>query len=664
MKMRAALLSLALLGTFAIAIPAAESLVAPPDSLPISSADKKIPIDDFTDVVIDWSRGQAILTEGAADVSPLVITLRGSVVSRISEVVGGTGMAMSEDGNSVWITVTTQDKVVRVDLDSLTVAQEIVLDPATCPRTVVETAGKVVIGDFCDGDRHDLLVHDLATTSTTRVALTMDGPQLATSPASPGIVAVGASNIQRILDVTTPVPTVVAENAVSGTQTDVAFSADGTTVAFSSDDPKARSATDLSLLHTYRPGRTFRSVAISPAGGHVAVGGEVDYEISIYVGADADDLTERNVPHGIEDYSLAWSDDGRWLFAVSMYTQTDDFYWHVMPGVGWPTCNGLDPTHVGSDGPDTILAGYGVVLAGDGDDSIEIRWGAGTVCGGPGNDVIRGWREADWLHGGRGDDRIIGGDGDDWLSGGPGTDTLAFRRTPSVSVNLITGIVNRGRYTDSIHSFENVEGTSRHDTIIGDAGANVLIGKGGRDVIDGRAGRDTIEGGDGHDVLLGGPGRDTITGGGGRDLIAGEGDGDSLTGGPGIDSISFRGSAKAVVVNLATGKAGGEGIDTISGVEWVFGTRFGDTIRGDASSNYLDGTAGRDTLFGRAGDDYLVGGPGTDSATGNAGIDSCVGAESVSSCEETIAFEFADLYNSAARSTRAAALFAGLIRAN
>lgn len=99
------------------------------------------------------------------------------------------------------------------------------------------------------------------------------------------------------------------------------------------------------------------------------------------------------------------------------------------------TCFGETPTHIGSDGPDTLVgtAGNDVIVGGDGDDVLRGRGGHDRLCGGPGDDTIvggagrdrlRGGAGADVLRGNGGADRLTGSGGDDRLWGGSGTDTL------------------------------------------------------------------------------------------------------------------------------------------------------------------------------------------------------------------------------------------------
>jgi Ca2+-binding RTX toxin-like protein len=180
-------------------------------------------------------------------------------------------------------------------------------------------------------------------------------------------------------------------------------------------------------------------------------------------------------------------------------------------------------------------------------------------------------------------------------------------------------------------------------TLLGTPSADTLTGTAGPDVIAGLGGNDTIDGLGGDDVICGGPGNDTIRGGSGNDII---------DGGPGRDTASYAGAPSGVFVDLTAGTAsGGAGSDTLTSVENLVGSSFGDilvgsgaantirggggndSIAGKGGSDRLFGDAGTDTLDGGAGGDYLVGGPGPgDVAKGGPGADICL-AEITQGCE-------------------------------
>lgn len=161
-----------------------------------------------------------------------------------------------------------------------------------------------------------------------------------------------------------------------------------------------------------------------------------------------------------------------------------------------------------------------------------------------------------------------------------------------------------------------------------DAGSTVEIGTTSICTIDGTAGNDVIQGLPGDDVICAHGGDDVI--------VAAQGGADQMIGGTGRDTISYADATGPVDVNLATGRVLGIGADSLSGIEDVIGSPFGDTISGNTYPNMLDGGAGNDVLLGDSGNDELIGALGDDSFVGGAGTDSCdqgAGSGSASECE-------------------------------
>ena len=82
------------------------------------------------------------------------------------------------------------------------------------------------------------------------------------------------------------------------------------------------------------------------------------------------------------------------------------------------------------------------------------------------------------------------------------------------------------------------------------------------------------------------------------------------------------------MVDLAAGSAtndGNGGVDTITNVENVYGSRLGDMLAGDAGSNQLHGFEGDDVLLGSGGEDNVHGYQGDDTVNGGAGNDFLTG---------------------------------------
>jgi Ca2+-binding RTX toxin-like protein len=265
----------------------------------------------------------------------------------------------------------------------------------------------------------------------------------------------------------------------------------------------------------------------------------------------------------------------------------------------------------GTQGADTLTGGAG-------DDTLYGYAGNDILKGGAGDDVLAGNEGADTLQGGDGDDYLLGGPGNDTLDGGAGGDWAAYEDATAavkVDLNIIIAQNTGGGGTDKLIGIEHVYGSAFNDTLTGNAEANMMVGGAGNDVVSGGKGDDTLWGSAGNDTLDGGDGDDYLVGGAGDDIVKG---------GAGWDWSSYEDATAGVTVDLNKTTAqntGGGGTDTLSGVEHLYGTKFNDTLTGDAKDNYLWGDAGDDKLYGGAGDDHLSGGAGVNVIDGGAGFD-------------------------------------------
>jgi Ca2+-binding RTX toxin-like protein len=203
----------------------------------------------------------------------------------------------------------------------------------------------------------------------------------------------------------------------------------------------------------------------------------------------------------------------------------------------------------------------------------------GAIVGTDGPDVLFGTNGGDAIFGLGGDDVILGMGGNDRICGGDGSDAIE----------------------GDDDSFAAVGGSDRID---GGAGDDLLGGEGGDDRIDGGAGDDLILGNYGNDQLDGGSGEfDLVRGGPGDDV---------LDGGDGIhDAVSHLCDAldpcptAGAQVDLANGTAAGDGSDTLTNMEDVFGSPFSDVLLGDGGPNTLVPAEGDDQVDGAEGDDFV-----------------------------------------------------------
>ena len=138
-----------------------------------------------------------------------------------------------------------------------------------------------------------------------------------------------------------------------------------------------------------------------------------------------------------------------------------------------------------------------------------------------------------------------------------------------------------------------------------------IFGTSGNDFLAGTPEADWISGRQGNDTIVAGSGNDTInmsTAG-----TASHGN-DSIDGGAGVDTLDYGSAARsAISVDLAAGTASSSaGTATLSGIENVNGSAFGDRITGNDAANYFFAWDGDDTLDGGGGVDRLDGGAGND----------------------------------------------------
>jgi Ca2+-binding RTX toxin-like protein len=411
----------------------------------------------------------------------------------------------------------------------------------------------------------------------------------------------------------------------------------------------------------------------------------VDLEAGTGSGGDAEGDTVRNVERLVGsqfDDVLTAAATGSHLYGdVGMdrlIGRAGDDY--LVGGAGADEISGGDgfdtADYAGSDLGVTVDLEAGTGLGGHAEgDSLS---GIERVFGSTFDDVLTASDEGSDLYGGAGDDDIIGGAGDDFLSGGAGLDTIDGgdgydtmdygAEIAGVMVDLDAGVDSTG---DTITAVERVFGSGFSDLLVarasltdlyGGAGDDIFVTGGGGDILDGESGFDTLDysghdqgaavdlqagtdgdnnllfsferiigssfgdnltGADSGSQLYGEDGDDVLTGGTGNDNFYGGAGADTITGGDGFDTADYSGVSGPVTIDLAAGtgtSAEAEG-DTLSAIERVIGSSFGDVLIAEAIGSDLYGAGGDDTLTGGIGDDLLVGGTGADTITGGDGFD-------------------------------------------
>jgi hypothetical protein len=123
------------------------------------------------------------------------------------------------------------------------------------------------------------------------------------------------------------------------------------------------------------------------------------------------------------------------------------------------------------------------------------------------------------------------------------------------------------------------DATSQRVFITGGSASETILGTGWKDTIASGGGNDIVQGGSGDDILSGGDGSDTLSGGNGDDTLIGGTGNDTLIGNSGNDvavfsrprwEYRFSGSSISLTATgLTSAATAADGIDTLSGVEFI-----------------------------------------------------------------------------------------------
>ena len=320
----------------------------------------------------------------------------------------------------------------------------------------------------------------------------------------------------------------------------------------------------------------------------------------------------------------------------------------------------------GGEGYDDLFGhdGNDELYGGEGDDDLYGYEGNDILYGGEDDDDLYGDEGNDYLYGNEGDDRLYGFYGNDDLRGHEGNDILYGHEGNDI---LDGGEGNDILYGDhtlygsdgaDTYIFESGDGT---DTIV-DNGGNILFQQGLNDdyegatysfsYVNGKIRLTVVKDGNTLNVIefSSDPSRYTFytgsvspddeisasslvfpLGSGGNPYLATEA-ADTFTSSDDANWVSYAESTDTAGVSIdlstnpATASRGAAG-DTLSGINKLFGSNYGDDLTGNDNANTLRGGSGNDWLYGEEGNDYLYGEEGNDYLYGEEGNDYLYGEE-------------------------------------
>ena len=438
------------------------------------------------------------------------------------------------------------------------------------------------------------------------------------------------------------------------------------------------------------------------AGNDTLVGVEGEYVLADYQDQTAGlnvNLQSGSVNDGLGGVDLLVNISGAMMYGNFADTLTGT------SGDDWLAPSGGNDSINGGDGYDIInyggspSAGVSVNLAAgrasDGDGGLDVFTGIEGVVTGYSNDTVIGDSVGNLVSLGAGADYADAGSGIDIISysenASPSTQVYTTNEAgdqlpySGVTIDLSAGrATDQGGSTDTILNFEDIIGSTMHDSILGSSGDNFIEGEEGNDTINGGAGNDWIWGGQGDNSLLGGAGDDRylitpldgensisdsagddtiwLNGVSGEDISAT----DLLTNVRGIEAIALNGGGNTlhltrdVVIGLSDNdvlRVTGSGNDVLlfddSG--WIQGTNSGglvtytngaatvmasegiapslvsgptdgdETLSGGNDADVIDLLGGNDSYLGLDGNDSISSGGGNDTLSGGNGLDSLSG---------------------------------------
>lgn len=311
------------------------------------ATDGRLPLTGFGAIVVDQPRHLVFLSGGPSSNTVLVTDLRGRLVSRIANESGATGLALSADGRTLYAALSTADAVSAIDTAALAETARYPTPARTCPSSLTRTGGYLWFGYGCPGGQRSGLGRVDTDASPAGVLLDQGdvqfhgAPLLASGTAEAGPLVVAqphaSASMTVVYSVRQGVPDSVASGVMGGGNlADLALNPGASLVcaaAASRTRVEAFATADLTQRGAYPLDHPAAAVSLSPDGQHLAAATSATrrqvlvFPVGMGTPTRVLDLAGETIAAG----GLAWSGDGRQLFAIGQSTPGAQPRLHVLP---------------------------------------------------------------------------------------------------------------------------------------------------------------------------------------------------------------------------------------------------------------------------------------------------------------------------------------------
>lgn len=269
-----------ILSTLSILMALSAATIVVPVSPAQADGSYDLGLTGFAEMVVDQAHGHIFISQtpnfhDLPEVNEVVVAnLSGKLVTRLTGLSGARGMALSDDGATLWIALSGGDALAAVDTTTLAVTQH-ATGTDTCPLDVAITEGRVWYTHACDLQYPALSTLDPVTFAPVGGQdIDTYGGHITAHPAVPGVIfGSDAGNSPTSLSsygVSASPFSVTALHDSDDGGGSMALSPDGSTIY--SGKGTALSTSDLSLVRTVYSANNLSDAVAVRADGMIAVG--------------------------------------------------------------------------------------------------------------------------------------------------------------------------------------------------------------------------------------------------------------------------------------------------------------------------------------------------------------------------------------------------------